>query len=33
MTIKGFAAPEVERVYSRPRALCWQVGARIGVSK
>jgi predicted ATPase len=26
MTIKGFAAPEVERVYSRARALCRQVG-------
>jgi TOMM system kinase/cyclase fusion protein len=26
MTIKGFAAPEVERVYTRARALCRQVG-------
>ena len=26
MTIKGFAAPEVERVYARARALCQQVG-------
>jgi class 3 adenylate cyclase len=26
MTTKGFAAPDVERVYSRARALCRQVG-------
>jgi predicted ATPase len=26
MTIKGFATPEVERVYTRARALCRQVG-------
>ena len=26
MTIKGFAAPEVERVHARARALCRQVG-------
>ena len=26
MTIKGFSAAEVERVYARARALCRQVG-------
>jgi predicted ATPase len=26
MATKGYAAPEVERVYARARILCWQVG-------